>query len=61
MTNRLDQISGWQISGWLRYLGAGGAEANARGELERRAAEHLMLAALEARVPAVRTPDAAAA
>ncbi|MGZ8764365.1 MAG: hypothetical protein ACXW2C_01540 [Acidimicrobiia bacterium] len=56
MTNRLDQIRVW-----LRYLGAGGAQANARGELERRAAEHLMLAALEARVPAVREPDAAAA
>jgi hypothetical protein len=56
VTNRLDQISGW-----LRNLAAGGAEANARGELERRAAEHLMLAALEVRVPAVRRPDAAAA
>ena len=56
MANRLDQVREW-----LRELGSSGATANARGELERRAAEHLMLATLEGRAPAVRASDVAAA
>jgi len=55
VANRLDQVREW-----LRELGSSGATANARGELERRAAEHLMLATLEARAP-VRASDVAAA
>ena len=56
MANRLERIRGW-----FRYQGSGGAIANARGELERRAAEHVMLTALEGRVPVVGTPEVAAA
>ena len=56
MTERLEQIRGW-----LLQLGSGGAVANARGELERRAVEHAMLEALAVRVPTVRTDAAVAA
>ena len=56
MTERLEQVKGW-----LLQLGSGGAAANARGELERRAVEHAMLEALAGRVPAVRTREAVAA
>lgn len=56
MTQRFEQIRVW-----LRYQGSGGAEANARAELERRAAEHLMLTALENRVLPVSTPEPVAA
>ena len=56
VTNRLDRVRGW-----LGRLGASGAMANAREELERRAAEHAMLTALEGRVPVVREAGAAAA
>jgi len=56
VTERLEQIRGW-----LLQLGSGGAVANARGELERRAVEHAMLEALAVRVPTVRTDAAVAA
>ncbi len=56
MANRLDQVREW-----LAELGSSGATANARGELERRAAEHQMLASLEGSAPTVGTPDVAAA
>ncbi len=56
MTERLEQVRRW-----LDQMGSGGAAANARAELERRAFEHAMLDALAIRVPAARTRDSDAA
>jgi hypothetical protein len=50
-----------QIRIWLRELTSHGAAANARRELERRAAEETMLAILEVRVVPVSAPEPAAA
>jgi hypothetical protein len=56
VTERLEQVKVW-----LAHLGAGGAVANAHGELERRVVEHAMLESFLGRVPAVRPREAEAA